>query len=170
HPLILAYDSAARVLYVRTRPSHAAETVAAVHHFWQQYDGAYPFSYSFLDDDFDKMYRSDQRVGTLFNVFAVVTIIISCLGLFGLATYSAQIRIKEIGIRRVLGASVTQVTVLLVRDFIALIAVAFLIAAPVAGWLMNGWLHNYAYRMKLTVWIFCGYRGRRPRHCFADRV
>jgi ABC-type antimicrobial peptide transport system permease subunit len=156
HPLILTYDSAATVLYVRTRPGQATESVAAVRHFWQQYDGAYPFSYSFLDDDFDKMYRSDQRVGTLFNVFALVTIVISCLGLFGLATYSAQTRTKEIGIRRVLGASITHVTGLLVKDFVALIALAFVIAAPIAGYLMSGWLHNYAYRTQLTVGIFAG--------------
>jgi len=153
-PLILKYDSAGWGLFVRTRPGQAANAIAAVGHFWQEYDGGFPFSYSFLDEDFDKLYRADQRVGTLFNVFALVAIIISCLGLFGLATYSAQIRTKEIGIRRVLGASVAQVTSLLARDFIALIALAFLIAAPVAAYLMSGWLHNYAYRTKLTVGIF----------------
>jgi putative ABC transport system permease protein len=156
HPLILTYDNAARVLYVRTRPDQAAESVAAVRHLWQQYDGAYPFAYSFLDDDFDKMYRSDQRIGALFDVFALVTIVISCLGLFGLATYSAQIRTKEIGIRRVLGASISQVAGLLVKDFIILIGLGFVIAAPVAGYLMSGWLHNYAYRTQLTVGIFAG--------------
>ncbi|HEV3413531.1 MAG TPA: ABC transporter permease [Puia sp.] len=155
-PLILSYDSAAWRLYIRTNPGQAADAIAAVRHFWQQYDGAYPFSYSFLDDDFDKLYRADQRVGTLFNVFALVAIIISCLGLFGLATYSAQIRTKEIGIRRVLGASVANVTSLLAKDFIALILLAFLIAAPVAGYLMSGWLRNYAYRTQLTVGIFAG--------------
>jgi putative ABC transport system permease protein len=159
HPLILTYDSAALVLYVRTRHGQAAESVAAVRHLWQQYDAAYPFSYSFLDDGFDKMYRSDQRVGTLFNVFALVTIVISCLGLFGLATYSAQTRTKEIGIRRVLGASISQVTGLLVKDFVALIVLAFVIAAPIAGYLMSGWLHNYAYRTQLTVGIFAGTAG-----------
>jgi putative ABC transport system permease protein len=105
------------------------------------------------------MYRSDQRVGTLFNVFALVTIVISCLGLFGLATYSAQTRTKEIGIRRVLGASISQVTGLLVKDFVALIVLAFVIAAPIAGYLMSGWLHNYAYRTQLTVGIFAGTAG-----------
>ena len=155
-PLILSYDSAASGLYIRTRPGQATEAIAAVRHFWQQYDGAYPFSYSFLDDDIDNLYRADQRIGALFNVFALVAIIISCLGLFGLATYSAQIRTKEIGIRRVLGASVAQVTSLLAKDFIALIALAFLIAAPVAGYLMSGWLRNYAYRTQLTIGIFAG--------------
>ena len=155
-PLVFTYDSAAWVLYVRTRPGQAADAIAAARHFWQQNDGDYPFTYTFLDEDFDKMYRADQRVGTLFDVFAIVAIIISCLGLFGLATYSAQIRIKEIGIRRVLGATVTQVTGLLAKDFVLLIAIAFLIAAPVAGLLMNGWLHNYVYRTQLSVWIFAG--------------
>jgi putative ABC transport system permease protein len=156
HPLVLTYDSAPRVLYVSTRPGRATECVANLHHFWQQYDGAYPFSYSFLDEDFDKMYRSDQRVGTLFNVFALVTIVISCLGLFGLATYSAQTRTKEIGIRRVLGATVSQVASMLAKDFVVLIALAFVIAAPVAGYLMSDWLHNYAYRTQLSAGIYAG--------------
>lgn len=158
-PFIFSYDSAAWTLYVRTRPHQAADAIAAVQQLWQQYDGAYPFAYSFLSDDFDRMYRSDQRIGTLFNVFAIVALIISCLGLFGLAAYSAQIRTKEIGIRRVLGATVIQVTSLLARDFVALIALSFLIAAPVAGWLMSGWLHNYAYRTSLSVWVFAGAAG-----------
>lgn len=102
------------------------------------------------------MYRADQRVGLLFNVFALVTIVISCLGLFGLATCSAQTRTKEIGIRRVLGASISNIFVLLVRDFVVLIVLAFSIAAPVAGYLMEDWLHNYAYRTHLTVGTFAG--------------
>ena len=155
-PLILSYDSSAWVLYVRTRPGQAADAIAATRHFWQQYDGLYPFAYTFLSEDFDKMYRADQRIGVLFNVFALVAIIISCLGLFGLATYSAQMRIKEIGIRRVLGATVPQVTGLLAKDFVLLIALAFIIAAPVAGILMNSWLHNYAYRTQLSVALFAG--------------
>jgi putative ABC transport system permease protein len=156
HPLILTFDSAARVLDVRARPGHAAESIAAVRHLWQQYDGAYPFSYSFLNEDFDKLYRADRRVGTLFDVFALITILISCLGLFGLATYSAQTRKKEIGVRRVLGAGVSHVAALLVRDFVGLIVLAFVIAAPAAGYLMEDWLHNYAYRTHLTVGIFAG--------------
>src|SRR6185312_9177106 len=158
-PLVFSYDSAASTLYVRTRPRQAADAIAAVQHFWQQYDGAYPFSYSFLSDDFNRMYRSDERIGTLFDVFALVAIVISCLGLFGLTTYSAQVRIKEIGVRRVLGASVPQVAGLLAKDFLLLIGLAFLIAAPVAGWLMNGWLHNYAYRTDLSAWVFAGTGG-----------
>jgi putative ABC transport system permease protein len=158
-PLIFTYDSAAWVLYVRTRPDQAADAIAATRHFWQAYDGLYPFSYTFLSDDFDKLYRSDERIGALFNVFAIVAIVISCLGLFGLATYSAQVRKKEIGIRRVLGATVGQVTGLLAGNFVMLIGIAFLIAAPLAAWLMNGWLHNYAYRTGLSVWVFVGTAG-----------
>jgi putative ABC transport system permease protein len=146
--------SPARAELYQNRTVYAAESIAAVRHFWQQYDGAYAFSYSFLNDDFDKMYRDDQRVGLLFDVFALVTIVISCLGRFGLATYSAQTRKKEIGIRRVLGASISHVAGLLVKDFVVLIVLAFAIAAPVAGYLLSGWLRNYAYRTHLTVWIF----------------
>ena len=156
-PLLLSADSSEwSTIYVRTRAGQAANAVAATRQLWQQYDAAYPFSYSFLSDEFDQMYRADQRVGVLFNVFAIVAVVISCLGLFGLATYSAQVRIKEIGIRRVLGATVSQVTVLLARNFVALISVAFLIAGPIAGWLMNDWLQGYAYRTHLSVWVFAG--------------
>lgn len=154
-PLVFSSDSAEwSTIYVRTRPGQAADAIAKTRQLWHEYDAAYPFSYSFLSDDFDRMYRADQRIGFLFNVFAIIAIVISCLGLFGLATYSAQIRTREIGIRRVLGATAAQMTVLLAKNFIGLISISFLIAAPVAGWLMNGWLHNYAYRTSLSVLIF----------------
>ena len=100
------------------------------------------------------MYVADQRTGILFQVFAIVAIIISCLGLFGLATYTAQIKTKEIGIRRVLGATVTQVTSLLAREFILLVGISLLIATPLAWWSMTQWLQNYIYRTHLNAWIF----------------
>jgi putative ABC transport system permease protein len=100
------------------------------------------------------MYKDDQRTGTLFNVFAIAAVLISCLGLFGLATYTAQVKTKEIGIRKVLGASVTSLIRLLSKEFIVLILTAFVIATPVAWYFMSKWLRDFAYRININWWIF----------------
>ena len=153
-PAIFYFDQPSWQLYIKTTGAQAPQAIAAAEKEWKKYIRNYPFQYSFLDKEFEKMYQSDQRTGILFQVFAVVAIIISCLGLFGLATYTAQIKTKEIGIRRVLGATVTQVTSLLAREFILLVGVSLLIATPLAWWSMNQWLQNYTYRTHLDAWIF----------------
>ncbi|HEY6901221.1 MAG TPA: FtsX-like permease family protein, partial [Puia sp.] len=113
-----------------------------------------PFSYTFMDSDFEKLYHTDQRTGRLFITFAVFAILIACLGLFGLVTYAAEQRTKEIGIRKVLGAPVRSIVVMLSGDFARLVAIAALIAFPVAGWAMNSWLQSFAYRVSLEWWAF----------------
>ncbi|HEY1055280.1 MAG TPA: ABC transporter permease [Emticicia sp.] len=113
-----------------------------------------PFSYHFLDESFDEMYRAEQRVGKIAITFAVLTILIACLGLFGLVTYIAEQRTKEVGIRKVLGASVFSITTLLTRDFIKLVVIALLIASPVAYLLMNKWLKDFTYRIEIEWWTF----------------
>jgi putative ABC transport system permease protein len=113
-----------------------------------------PFSYTFLDNDFDKLYHAEQRTGRIFITFAVFAILIACLGLFGLVTYAAEQRTKEIGIRKVLGASVSSIVGLLSRDFTMLVGIAALIAFPVAWWAMYKWLETFAYRTKISWWIF----------------
>lgn len=113
-----------------------------------------PFSYHFLDDSFDQMYRQEQRVGKVALTFSLLAIIIACLGLFGLATYIAEQRTKEIGIRKVLGASVTNIVTMLSTDFIKLVLISFVIATPIAWWFMNKWLQEFAYRIDLSWWIF----------------
>ncbi len=100
------------------------------------------------------MYKSDQRSGTLFSVFAGIAIFISCLGLFGLATYTAQVKVKEIGIRKVLGASIFNITSMLSKDFLMLIIVSLIIASPIAWYLMNKWLQDYTYRTHIHWWTF----------------
>ena len=100
------------------------------------------------------MYVSEQRVGKLFNTFSVISIIISCLGLFGLATFATQKRLKEIGVRRVLGATSPGIVTMLAKDFIALVTLSLLIAFPVAYWAMNQWLNSYVYRIQITWWMF----------------
>ncbi|WP_400077340.1 FtsX-like permease family protein [Winogradskyella sp. R77965] len=113
-----------------------------------------PFKYEFLDEAFDNMYRQERRVGTVAMAFAILAIIIACLGLFGLATYIAEQRTKEIGIRKVLGASVNNIIRMLSKDFVKLVLIAFVIATPIAWWFMNKWLQEFAYRIDLNWGIF----------------
>jgi putative ABC transport system permease protein len=113
-----------------------------------------PFSYGFLDDSFDDMYRTEQRVGKVALIFAVLTIMIACLGLFGLATYMAEQRTKEIGVRKVLGASVNSIINLLSKDFLKLVCIALVIAVPAAWLLMSKWLQNFAFRINIPWWAF----------------
>jgi putative ABC transport system permease protein len=118
-----------------------------------QFPGS-PFEYFFADETYDKQYVQEQKLGQIFIVSAFIAGLIACLGLFGLATLSANQRVKEIGIRKVLGASVTQITTLLSKDFVKLVIVAFVIASPIAGYVMNKWLQNFAYKISLSWWIF----------------
>jgi putative ABC transport system permease protein len=128
--------------------------VAALEKQWKSMAADQPFSYRFLDDAFARMYRAEQRVGTLAGLFALLSVLISCLGLFGLAAFTAERRTKEIGIRKVLGASVASVTGLLAREFLALVVLAFIIASPVAYYFMQRWLSDFAYRIEMEWWVF----------------
>jgi len=120
---------------------------------WKDLSSNNSFSYSFMDQDFDAAYRSEQRVGTIFISFTSLAIAIACLGLFGLAAYAAEQRNKEIGIRKVLGASISAIISMLSMDFIKLVFISILIASPVAWWAMNKWLEGFAYRMNIQWWI-----------------
>jgi ABC-type antimicrobial peptide transport system permease subunit len=131
-----------------------AETIAGMEKTFKQYNPAYPFEYTFTDVEYAKKFAFEQLVGKLAALFAGLTIFISCLGLFGLAAYTAQNRIKEIGVRKVLGASVTNITLLLSLDFVKLVALAILIASPVALWAMTNWLRDYSYRIQIQWWVF----------------
>jgi len=153
-PAIFYYDPAGWAMYVKTTGKDAPKAITAAQKIWKGYASEFPFEYSFLDDDFNRMYKDDQRTGTLFNVFAIAAILISCLGLFGLATYTAQVKTKEIGIRKVLGASVTSLIRLLSKEFIVLVLTAFVIATPIAWYFMSKWLRDFAYRININWWIF----------------
>ena len=113
-----------------------------------------PFIYSFMDDDFNRLYESDQRTGEIFISFAVFAVIIGCLGLFGLVTYAAEKRTKEIGIRKVLGATVSHIVGLLSKDFLILVFIAMIIAFPISWWGMSKWLEDFAYRTNISWWVF----------------
>lgn len=121
---------------------------------WDNYSTGEPFTYSFMDDLFNKAYTTEQKTGIILNIFSILVILVACLGLFGLVTYTAEQRTKEIGIRKVLGASITQVTGMLSKDFLKLVLIASLIAFPVAWWAMNTWLQSFAYRINISWWVF----------------
>ncbi|HUB61003.1 MAG TPA: ABC transporter permease [Puia sp.] len=143
------------VIHFRMNPAHSTATnLALAEKIFAQYNPGYPFEYSFEDENYAKNFKDEQRMDKLSALFAALTVFISCLGLFALASYTAGNRIREIGIRKVLGASVTSITTLLTGDFIRLVLIAFLIAAPVAGLIMNKWLLNYGYRISITWDIF----------------
>jgi putative ABC transport system permease protein len=120
---------------------------------WKQMSPTMPFHYNFLDESFNEMYTSEQRVGKIAIIFSTLAIFIACLGLFGLATFIAEQRTREIGIRKVLGASVQGIVGLLSKDFVKLVVISFVIAAPVSWWAMNHWLNNFVYRIPLEWWI-----------------
>ncbi len=153
-PAVIYFRPTGYRLYIKTTGKGATKAIAAANKLWNQYNPGIPFEYSFLDEDYGKLYQSDQRTSTLFNIFSVITILISCLGLFGLATYTAQIMTKEIGIRKVLGASVSSIVTLVSKDFLKLIVLAILIASPIAFFTMQIWLQDFAYRIQIQWWMF----------------
>ena len=121
---------------------------------FKQYNPQYPFNYRFYDHEYDLKFKDEKQTGKLAGLFAGLTIFISCLGLLGLATYIAQTRIKEIGVRKVLGASVQGIVALLSKDFLKLVVISFLVASPVAWFVMHKWLASYSYRVNISLWVF----------------
>ncbi len=131
--------------------------IATVKSLWDKHISSYPFSYSFLDEHFAQLYRSDQQMSSVVTIMAVLAILISCMGLFGLAAITTEKKTKEIGIRKVLGASETQLTTLLSKNFAMLIGISFLIASPATYWLLYKWLQNFAYRITINpLWFLAG--------------
>lgn len=141
-------------MYIRVAGNDPSKVIAAAEKEFKQYNGQYPFSYAFLDETFDSIYKGESRQATLFNYFSAIAIFISCLGLLGLATFTAQVRVREIGVRKVLGASVFNITRMLSIDFLKLVVISILIATPVAWQLMNKWLQDFAYRISIQWWVF----------------
>lgn len=139
---------------VNVSGSNIPSTLTALENKWKEIIPNRPFSYFFMDEFFDRQYRSEERFGKLFLNFAILAIFISCLGLLGLASYSTMQRTKEIGIRKVMGASVSNITALLSKDFIVLVVIAIVIASPLAWWGMHKWLGDFAYRIDIGWWVF----------------
>ena len=155
HPLVMVVNMFNwSSMAVRFRTNDAFSLVRQVESKFHAAKQGLPFSYTFMDNDFDKLYHAEQQTGQIFITFAVFAILIACIGLFGLVTYAAEQRTKEIGIRKVLGARVTSIVGLLSKDFTILVGIAALIAFPAAWWAMYKWLETFAYRTEISWWIF----------------
>jgi putative ABC transport system permease protein len=150
--MILAGNSGA--IQVKVKAGDAADVVSSFKQKWAALSPPAPFTYSFLDDRFVSLYEAEQKTGQLFTVFAAISIIIACLGLFGLATFTAEQRTKEIGVRKVMGATSSSIVVLLSKDFLKLVFISVLIAFPIAGWTMDYWLQDFAYRIEIAWWVY----------------
>ncbi|WP_295798771.1 ABC transporter permease [Mucilaginibacter sp.] len=141
-------------MMIRIKDDHQKETIAQIRRLYESFNPGFPFAYSFLDEAYQKQYETETRVSLLSEYFSVLAILISCLGLFGLVAFTAQKRQKEIGIRKVIGASVNSIALMLTQDFLKLVSIAVIIAFPLSWWLMNKWLNSFAYRIDLGPGVF----------------
>jgi ABC-type antimicrobial peptide transport system permease subunit len=139
---------------IKLTTTNMSSTMQSVKKIWEQTFPDYVYEYRFLDDKIESFYKQESQLSNLYKIFAVIAIFLSCLGLYGLASFMAVQRIKEVGIRKVLGASVSGVVYLFSKEFIILITIAFIIASPVAWYFMNQWLQDYVYRINISWWIF----------------
>jgi putative ABC transport system permease protein len=152
-PLVIFYGKQNGQLALRIRTNDLPALLKTVEQRWKA-ETDHPFSYSFLNERFNTMYASEQRIGQLFGVFAGLAVLIACLGLFGLAALTTHQRTKEIGVRKVLGASVSGIVTLLLTHYLRLILIAMVIASPIAGYMMSQWLGDFAYRVDMAWWFF----------------
>lgn len=141
-------------VYIKTKGKNVPGAIAAAESEWKKYNPGFPFEYNFLDDRFKELYESEQRTGLLFDIFSGIAIFISCLGLLGLAAYTAQVRTREIGVRKALGASVGGILRLLAIDFMKLVLIAIIIATPASWYFMNKWLEDFAYKINISWFVF----------------
>ena len=153
-PLLIQLGENWGSIAIRVNTKNLASIISTVESKWKTTTNGQPFNYTFMDDDFNKVYTAEQQTGTLFITFAVFAIFIGCLGLFGLVTYAAEQRTKEIGVRKVLGASVSGIVAMLSKDFAKLVLIASIISFPLAWWGSNLWLQGFAYRISVSWWMF----------------
>ncbi|MBF9252757.1 ABC transporter permease [Pontibacter sp. 172403-2] len=154
-PIILALVlESPGYLLMRIKPQNMASTISFIENKWRSHYPKHPMEYFFMDEFFDKQYRAEEKMLTIFGYFAGLTIFIACLGLFGLASFTAEQRTKEIGIRKVLGSSVSGIVILLSMNFALLVLISIVLAIPIAWYGMNKWLQDFAYRVELSWWIF----------------
>jgi putative ABC transport system permease protein len=152
--LVLFPEMRARRLLVRVTGQHLPETLSFLESTWKQLEPGIPYEVQFLDANYNRLYAAEQRLGIIMNLFSGIAIVLACLGLFGLSSYAAKQRVREIGIRKVLGASLSNLALLLSADFIRLALVAIVVALPLAWWAMRRWLEDYVYRTAMDWWIF----------------
>lgn len=152
-PLVFYYSEDRGALSVRISSANIPALLDRLKTKWRDFSPNQQFNYSFMDKDFEAIYRSEQRIGNISIIFTSLAIIIACLGLFGLAAYAAEQRTKEIGVRKVLGASMATIVGMLSKDFIKLVIIAIVIASPLAWWAMHYWLQDFAYRQNIQWWV-----------------
>jgi len=152
--LIFLNRDFSRDYMIRINGNNTKQTIAGLENVWKQRIPERPFNYHFLDDDYNKLYLSEQKISELFGVASALAIVLACLGLFGLAAFTTVQRTKEIGIRRVLGANISSITFLIAKNFLELIGIAILIAIPLSWWAGNKWLEDFAYRIPVQSYIF----------------
>lgn len=149
-PLMIVLNDNLRNVFVRTREGDVRESLASLESIWNEVNPNFPFEYNFLDQDFDSQYKADEKRSKIFTAFSGLTLAIACLGLLGLAAFTTEQRTNEIGVRKVIGASVPSLVVLVTKEFFILVAISMVIAFPVAWYFTDGWLQNFAYRIELT--------------------
>ena len=155
-PFIFRYQPQDRYFtcFIKILPGMSQQVIPQIEKMYKKYEADVPLDYHFVSEDIAKTYSDDKRTAAIILFFANLTIFVGCLGLFGLTVFSAEQRIKEIGIRKVLGATITSITAVLSKDFLKLVITAIVIAIPVAWYIMNQWLQNYAYRISIDWWVF----------------
>jgi putative ABC transport system permease protein len=153
-PLGLLFEKDNGNISVRINTANTANIIGQIKNKWQAVAPNQPFDYSFMDEQFNNLYNGEQQTGRLSVTFSILAIVIACLGLFGLVTYAAEQRTKEIGIRKVLGANVQNILAMLSKDFLKMVIVSIIIAFPIAGWVMTKWLQDFAYRVNISWWVF----------------
>ncbi|MBO6525219.1 MAG: ABC transporter permease [Balneolaceae bacterium] len=153
-PLAILLTETANEMTIRFQTEDPRDAIAMIESKWDEYSAGEPIDYTFLDEDFDQLFRQELRLGAVFTAFTIIAIIIACLGLLGLSAYMAEQRTKEIGVRKVLGASVGSILGLLSKEFIKLISIAFVLAIPLSWYFIQSWLENFAYRVEISPMIF----------------
>ncbi len=152
--VLLIYPPVVVKVAVKVKTANLAKTIEDIRSAWNKFSPDFPLDYHFLDENFDKMYKAEKKLSSLLWIFAAMAIFVGCMGLFGLTAFSAEQRVKEIGIRKVLGANTTNIVTLLSKSFVTLIIISLLIASPIAWWAMNKWLEDFAYRINIGWWVF----------------
>jgi putative ABC transport system permease protein len=148
------YISAITSLSVKIKGSNVQQAMREIKQAWEKTNKGYPLEYTFLDERLTRLYSSDEKLGQVFSKFSFIALFITCIGLFGISILAIEHRTKEIGIRKVLGATVSNIVTMLSKDFLKLVLIAAVIAFPVAGWAMNKWLQDFAFRINLSLWLF----------------
>jgi len=152
--VLLIYPPVVVKVAVKVKTANLAKTIEDIRSAWNKFSPDFPLDYHFLDENFDKMYKAEQKLSSLLWIFTAMAIFVGCMGLFGLTAFSAEQRVKEIGIRKVLGANTANIVTLLSKSFVTLIIISLLIASPIAWWAMNKWLEDFAYRINIGWWVF----------------